>query len=335
MTDIDVTSPGTPPMRRVSAGVRGRLLAAAGVLILLLMVLGGAAFGGYRAGLDQLQAHWQATRTYEVEHQYALGVDDLRSGRFELAVARFEYVLQLDPGFRDAGQQLALAQAGLARTPTPQAHYTPTPAATAAAATPRPASDNEAAAIFAEAQQRFAASDWDGVIEALARLDSVDRDYQAVRADGMLYLALRNRGVARIQGDAIEAGIYDLDTAERFGPLDTEAYNLRNWARTYLAGLSYWGLDWPRTMDIFEELSLVAPYFRDTDKRLFTAVVTVGDQLAAAGDACAAAERYSRALLIRADDEVSTKLEAAQQACGTAPADEGTAPSSGEGSPNP
>jgi hypothetical protein len=335
MTDIHVTSPATRPMRRQNAGLR-RWLLAAGLLIFLLTVLGGAALGGYQAGLEQLQSNSQATRTYEVEHQYALGLDDLRNDRFELAVARFQYVLQLDPGFRDAGQQLALAQAGLARTPTAASQNTPTPAATAAAsATPRPTEANEAAAIFAEAQQRFAASDWDGVIEALARLDSVDRDYQAVRADGMLYLALRSRGVARIQGDAIEAGIYDLDTAERFGPLDTDAYNLRNWARTYLAGLSYWGLDWPRTMDIFEELSLVAPYFRDTDKRLFTAVVAVADQLATAGEACTAAERYSRALLIRADDAVSAKLAAAQQACGAAPADDGTAPPSDEGTHSP
>ena len=259
-----------------------------------------------------------------MEHQYALGLDDLQNGRFELAVARFEYVLQLDPSYRDAGAQLARARAGFEATPTPR----PTAVAdatTTLAPTAGPTASTEAARLFDEAKARLAAGDWDGVIEALTRLDAVDRDYEAVRADGMLYLALRNRGVARIQGDAMEAGIYDLDTAEAFGPLDNEAANLRAWARTYLAGRSYWDLDWPQTMRIFEELSLVAPYFRDTDRRLFTAVVMVGDQLAAAGDYCAAAERYARALLVRADEEVAGKLTTAEGNCAEPPpATEGT-----------
>jgi tetratricopeptide (TPR) repeat protein len=334
MTDIRVTTPTPAQGRREDLGARRWVLLGAALFLLLIIVLGGSAFGGYQVGMAQLAADSAATRSYEVEHQYALGLDDLNHGRFELAAARFEYVLQLDPNFRDAGDQLARAQAGLAITPTAR----PSPAATrAATATVGPTRVNRAAAIFEEAQARFADSDWDGVIEALAQLDSVDRNYEAVRADGMLFLALRNRGVERIQGDAIEAGIFDLDTAEHFGPLDTEAVNLRSWARTYLAGRSYWGLDWPRTMEIFEELSLVAPYFRDTDKRLFTAVVMVGDQLAAAGDYCTAAERYSRALLIRADEDVSAKLATAQENCASAPppSDEGATPPAADGTPSP
>lgn len=343
MTDIHVTAP-TPAKGRTLSPARKWGLAGAGLVALLMVVLTGAALGGYQAGVDQREAIWQATRAYEVEHQYALGLEDLQNGRFELAVARFEYVLQLDPNYRDTGQQLALAQSGFAATPTPGLQGTPTAAADPTTTpTPGPTASTEAARLFEQAQARFAASDWDGVIDLITRLDSVDRSFEAVRADGMLFLALRNRGVARIQGDAMEAGIFDLDNAEAFGPLDTEALNLRAWARTYLAGRSYWGLDWPRTMQIFEELSLVAPYFRDTDRRLFTAVVMVGDQLAAAGDYCTAAERFTRALLIRADEAVSAKLLTAQENCASppppteegAPADGTDAPPVEEGTPSP
>lgn len=320
MTDIHVTTPAPSAGRRRLPGRRWLALAL-GLALLLAVVLAGAAFGGYQAGLNQREASWQATRSFELEHQYTLGLADLQGGHYELAVARFEYVVGLDPNYRDAGQQLALAQAGLAAstvaseaTPTQPAEATATPART-----PRPTESGEAAALFAQAEQRLAASDWDGVIAALTALDAVDRDYQAVRADGMLFTALRHRGVARIQGDAMEAGIFDLDTAQAFGPLDTEALNLRAWARTYLAGRSYWGLDWKRAMDIFEELSLVAPYFRDTDRRLFTAVVMYADQLVAAGDYCGAAERYERALLVRADEAVSAKLTTAQENCAAPP----------------
>ena len=335
-TDLHVTSP-TPATGRRERQARRWGLVVLGLALLLAIVLAGAVVGGYQAGVAQREASWEATRAYEVEHQYALGLADLQSGHYELAAARFEYVLDLDPNYRDAGQQLALAQAGLAATPTPR----PTQAvAAAASATPTvaPTESGEAAALFAEAEAAFAESDWDGVIAALASLDSVDRDYEAVRADGMLFLALRNRGVTRIQGDAMEAGIFDLDTAEQFGPLDNEARNLRYWAETYLAGRSYWGLDWKRSMDIFEELSLVAPYFRDTDRRLFTAVVMYADQLAAAGDFCGAAERYERALLIRADESVSSRLVTAQEGCANPPApteEGGTAAPAQAGTPSP
>jgi tetratricopeptide (TPR) repeat protein len=335
MADIHATSPAPASGRRAFPLRKLGLLGLALVLLLIVM-LAGAAYAGYQAGQSQRETDWQATQAVEIEHQYDLGLADLAGGRYEVAVARFEYVLQLDPNHPEAGQKLAEAQASLAATATPR----PTAATAEVTATPAATEDQAAANIFAEAEARLAEQDWDGVIEALTRLHSVDIDYEAVRADGMLFLALRNRGVARIQGDAMEAGMFDLDQAEAFGPLDSEALNLRAWARMYLAGRSYWGLDWFRTMEIFEELSLVAPYFRDTDRRLFESVWRYADQLVVAGDYCGAAERYERALLVRADDSVSAKLTAAQEGCANPPPPElgaeGTAaPATAEGTPSP
>jgi hypothetical protein len=99
-------------------------------------------------------------------------------------------------------------------------------------------------------------------------------------------------------------------------------------------------------MDIFEELSLIAPYFRDTDRRLFEAVWRYADQLVAAGDYCGAAERYERALLLFADESVSAKLTTAQESCANPPppdetgdtgegAGDGTGTPSTEGTPSP
>ncbi len=313
MTDIHVTSPIPARARRLPARVWG--LAALGLVLLLLSVLSAAAYAGYQAGQQQRQTQWQATQVLELENQYALGLADLQAGRYEVAVARFEYVLQLDPNYRAASQKLAEAQLAFQATSTPR----PSAVAPTATATAAPTESLEAANIFNEAKSFFAASDWDGVIKALTRLHSVDPDYEAVHADGMLFRALRNRGVARINGDAMEAGMFDLDNAEAFGPLDTEALNVRAWARLYLAARSYWGLDWKRSMDILEELSLIAPYFRDTDRRLFEATVNYADQLVAASDFCGAADRYARALLLFADDTVSAKLTSAEGNCANPP----------------
>jgi tetratricopeptide (TPR) repeat protein len=302
-----------------------------GLVLILLVVLGAAAFGGYQAGVVQRQAQWQATQVLELENQYALGLADLQSGRYEVAVARFEYVLQLDPSYRDASARLAEAQAGAQLTPVaPASAAAPTAVVTP---TPAPTESQEAAEVFALANTSFSEEDWDGVISALTRLHSVDPDYEAVRADGMLFLALRNRGVARIMGDAMEAGIYDLQQAEAFGPLDMEALNVRAWARTYLAGRSFWGLDWQRSMEIFEELSLIAPYFRDTDRRLFESVWRYADQLVAAGDYCGAVERYERALLLFVDENVSAKLLTAQEGCANPPPPDPAGTPSGDVTP--
>ena len=321
------------PARARRSPPRRKVVAALGLGLLLIVVLAGAGLAGYQSGIDQRQTQAQAARVLELQNQYDLGLADLQAGRHEMAVIRFEYILRLDANYRDAGQKLAEARIAFQATATPRAStVVPTPTGAAVVT-----ESQEAANILIEAEALLAANDWGGAIEALTRLNSVDPDYEAVRADGMLFRALRNRGVERINGDAMEAGMFDLDNAEAFGPLDTEALNVRAWARLYLAARSYWGLDWKRSMDILEELSLIAPYFRDTDRRLFEATVNYAGQLVAASDYCGAADRYARALLLFSDDTVSASLAAAQADCASPPPPTEGAPGAppAEGTPTP
>ncbi len=311
MSNLEETSPA--PAR--AAPSLARRLAWLGLIfaLILLVVLAAAAYAGYQAGLSQRQIELRATQTAELGHQYDLGAADLAAGRYEVAVARFEYILLLDPAYRDASQKLAEARQAL------QATATPAPTATAPA-TPAPTKTHAAAEALAQAQALLNAGDWGGAIEAVALLHSIDPNYEKVKADGLLYLALRNRGVERIKGDGMEAGIFDLDQAEAFGPLDNEASDYRAWARLYLAAQSFWGVNWKQTMDILEQLYPIAPYFHDTASHLFEATVHYADELVAAGDFCAAAERYGAALSIAADEAVSSKLAAAQENCSATPA---------------
>jgi tetratricopeptide (TPR) repeat protein len=328
MSQIEDTSPA-PARGEVPLGRRLSLIGL-GTVLLLLIVLSGAAYAGYQAGLLQQQQQHRATQAADLQLQYDLGLGDLAAGRFEVAIARFEYIVQLDPQYRDANLKLAEARQALAATPTPRP--SPTPGATPTPG-PTPAASGEAQAIFDRAQDAYAVGDWDGVIHALGELHAVDPEFEAVRVDGMLYVALRNRGIASILGDAMEAGMFDLDQAAAFGPLDTEALNYRAWARLYLAAQSYWGLDWRQAMEILQQLYLIAPYFRDTNTRLYQATVNYAHQLAAAGEPCAAAQHFVAAQAIFADDAaVAEALAEAQAACAEAPDPE---PTSGEGTPDP
>ncbi len=298
----------------------GRRLSLIGLatVALLVLILAGAAYAGYQAGLTQRQAQFEATQAADLQLQYELGVADLAAGRNEVAIARFEYIVRLDPLYRDAGPKLAEARQAFSATPTatPQPLSTPSPTPTI---TPVLTSTT-AVEIFQLAQDAYAVGDWDGVISQLTHLRVVDPEYEAARANGMLYVALRNRGIARILGDELEGGMSDIDQAEAYGPLDTEALNHRAYARLYLAALSYWGLDWQQAMDILQQLYLIAPYFHDTSTRLYRATVNYADQLAAAADYCGAADLYLQAQALFADDaDVAAALAEAQAACAQTP----------------
>ena len=94
--------------------------------------------------------------------------------------------------------------------------------------------------LFDQANRYAAEANWDGLIDTLAALRKSDPGFQTARVDGLLFAALRYRGVDKILHANLEGGVYDLAQAERFGPIDIEALNVRQWARLYMFGLSFW-----------------------------------------------------------------------------------------------
>ena len=289
-----------PPEAHFPSPRRPALLIVVG-LLLLLGVVGLAGFAGYQAGLTERNSTEQATRAADLLMQYNLGLADMNSGHYDLAATRFEYILGVDPAYPGAAGQLARAQA--------QLHITPT-----APAVPTLSGDTPAA-ILAVAEQQAAAGNWDGVISQVALLHAADPAYEVVRADGLLFVALRNRGVARIQGDSMEEGIFDLTQAEAFGPLDSEAVNYRAWARLYLAAQSYWGVNWETAVQILQQLYVLAPNFHDTTQKLYQATLAYARQLNAAGDYCGAAAQFLSAQTVVADPAAAEAQATAQATC--------------------
>lgn len=289
-----------------------RLLSVLGVIfaVVLLTVLGGAGWAGYQSGLATRAEQIRVTQAVDLQTQFALGVDDLNNRSYQRAAARFEYILGLQPDYPGARERLAEAQAGLQVTPTP------------VPPTPIPVAGEDPADLLAAGERAAAAENWDGVLSHMTRLHALDPEYETIRAEALTFTALRGRGLARIQGDEMEAGIFDLDQAAAFRPLDQDARNYRAWARLYLAAKSYWGLDWARTAEILGQLVVLAPNFKDTSRLWYQATLNYADLLAAAGDACGAAENYAAAQQFIADDQVAALLAAAQTNCALTPAPE-------------
>jgi hypothetical protein len=245
--------------------------------------------------------------------QFQLGVRELEEGKFENARKRFEYVIQLMPTFPGAQEKLTevmFAQADVS-TPTP----IPSPTVTA---TPDTRGEED---LFNQVLTYLQNKDWNNVIVTLDSLRKLDIKYRAVDVDGYYYLALRNRGVQRIlQEGSLEPGIYDLALAERFGPLDDEAVSYRTWARSYIYGASFWGVDWERVVSLFAEIYPALPNMIDSSgmtaqERYRVGLIKWGDQLALQEDWCAAYEKYEMAFAFVVDESVAPTATAVYNAC--------------------
>jgi tetratricopeptide (TPR) repeat protein len=282
-------------------------------MVALLVIAGASAYGGYLSGINQ-RTSFEATQvSQEVARQFQLGLEDLDAGRYEVARQRFEYVIKLDPGYPGVTDQLAAVLLELNTTATPTT--VPTPTLT-------PTVDLRGAEeLFSQAQLFLADEKWTEAIETLLKLRKDEPSYQAVEVDSMLYVALRNRGVHRILNEAdLEGGTYDLALAERFGPLDVEARNMRSWADLYVTGASFWGLDWGQSVFFFGQLIPVAPNLRDSSnltatERYRVASIEYGDLLAEEGEWCLALEQYEAALNLGSDPEVEEAADSVAKEC--------------------
>lgn len=257
------------------------------VLALLLIVIG-ASLAGYSSGLSQrARAEAQAARE-RAGQQYELGLKDLDEGRYELAKQRFEYVISIDPSHPEIAEKLAEALLVLNQpTPVPTVEASPTPNLA-------PAEE-----MFSQAEAALATEDWSLAINTLLALRAKDAGYRSVDVDGMMYLALRNRGVNRIANEGtLEEGMYDLALAQTFGPLDRDARNWKDWAELYLKANSYMGVNWPQAVSYFAQVYLVAPYLRN-DAYIKYAISAQGyaDLLMDVDDPCAAVDYYEESLL--------------------------------------
>ncbi|MGA9532019.1 MAG: hypothetical protein WBR18_04835 [Anaerolineales bacterium] len=276
------------------------------VLIVLL-----AAGAGYFSGQRQ-RAQAQASQVEsQAKEQFDRGVQDLEEGNFELARQRFEYVAEIDPNYPGLAGKLAEVMLAV-NQPTPK----PTLEATA---TPNLAPVED---LFTQSQTALQAEEWSLAIDTLLILRSKDPGYRAVDVDGMMYIALRNRGVDRIANQGmLEEGMYDLARAQSFGPLDRDASNWRGWAELYLTANSYMGLNWAQAVSRFAQVYLVAPYLRnDAYIKYAVSAQNYAAQLVAAGDPCAAEDMYDESLLAWDNATMYPTATEARNKCRTATA---------------
>ena len=275
----------TQPNIRIKKAGRGKrfLFNALGVIVLLVV----AVFGGYRSAISARQAHQVSVRNEELSEQLTYALVDIQFKRYENAKQRLEWIIQRDPSFPDAQNQLTQVLV-LMNQPTPT--VTPSPV---------PTHDfSGAEEAYSRAQQLITAQDWPGAIGALDEMRKLDPTYNTSLVDGMYYFAFRNYGVKLISEGNLEGGIYQITLAERFGPLDRDSNGLREGARVYLIGASFWELDWPQALLYFDQARNWGNLWDGTmtaSERYRVASMRYGDQLVKSGDYCEAYQQYTNA----------------------------------------
>ncbi|MBN2385917.1 MAG: hypothetical protein JXB85_02780 [Anaerolineales bacterium] len=292
MKDTQPTTVGKPS----SSKGRVRLFAVLGLILILALGI----LGGYGSGVIQRLNYEKTVIAGQLDDQYRRGVEALESGYYERAQEHFNFVYANEPGYPGLQESMVELARRISISPTPTLTLTPT-------ITPTP-DLREVEAIFSSATQALNAGDWTGAIASLDSLRRRDPAYRAIEIDGMYYIALRNRGVANIlppscQDTNLEAGIYDLTLAERFGPLDSYADALRSNARRYLSAASYWELDWNSAQLLFGQVAASVPNMMDptcltAQERYRIASLEYAEQLSAAGQYCDSIAFYDQGLLI-------------------------------------
>ena len=115
--DVAVPTPDSEAPTRWQR-LRPILLWVTGFICLLTLSLGGAAY----SGLYQGERDRERQRQELAEQHYRAGLERLDAGEYELAIAEFEYVFQLDPDHPFAPQGIAevqIRQTRAAVRPTP------------------------------------------------------------------------------------------------------------------------------------------------------------------------------------------------------------------------
>jgi hypothetical protein len=273
----------TQPIKPVKKNSRWLSILIGILGFILLIGLGG--LSGYASGISDRKSAQNAVTSKQLSEQYSFALVDIEFKRYEAATQRLEYIIskQSDyPGAREKLTEVLVLSSVSIPTPTSAPTLTSTP------------DFSGAESAYQRAQQLIQAQDWGGALSALDSIRKLDPTYKTAQVDGMYYFALRNQGHYLItQQGNLEGGIYYITLAERFGPLDNTAVQLRAGARLYITGASFWELDWKQAYDYFSEVDGAMWDGTMTGlQRLQYSAMRYGDDLFVQEDYCAAYEQY-------------------------------------------
>lgn len=288
----------------------GPILIFLGILAAVVLVAG---LAGYFTGRQIKETRLQTTNHALAVEQFTQAVQDMQAGNFQRAIERLQYIPSLEPGYPGLAEKLQEALDGLNATATPVPTWTPIPSPTPDIA--------HADQLWLQVQEQFKNSDWAGMLTTLLTLKVDVPDYQPLRVDGMVFTALRNLGLDRIGKAEFAEGLYYLDLAQNYGPLDQKALDRATFAETFLenyqAAYYYQTKDLEKSMQYFGLVYSAAPNYRPNLARDYAETIKEDAQkMLDQGHYCQARDEFNQALDIQPDNaQILALRNQAEQEC--------------------
>lgn len=305
-----------------------------GIFLMLAIAIGGG-FLGYRTAINARMAEYSRKSKMAAAEQYQMALVDIEQGKYGNAKTRLEYVIDVDQNYPGAFDTLQIVQLALYPTASPTPLITATPA-------PTPTADTRGEEeMFRGIQQAMYSQNWEAAISQITALRDKNISYRGLEVDGMYYIALRNYGLQQINAGYLENGVYNITLAESFGPIDSNADNMRNAARAYLSGAGFWEINWLKALEYYSNAAQIFPNLMDratgltANQRFAEASFKVAEDYALHEDYCGAIPYYEQGLPISGYESVQLTATAVYLECyppapEVVPADDGA--SSGSGS---
>lgn len=262
------------------------LIAAVTLALLCLFVtsVGLAALAGWRDGSQIKLTRQAATLVVNLAEQATLSRDDCDQGRYELCMARCQYIATLQPAYPGMAACIANAQIVLSATPTPTTPPTSvpptlTPSPTFAAASDGSISREE---LLARGEEAVRNSDYESAMKWLEALRGLDVDFRRKDVEDMLvktYLALG--GQYKFEGRLSEMIIVIRKALKIRSLPDTDWEFTINAAELYLSAKGYLDAGNIEMADkTFSKLMDMAPAFMNTKELACQAFNAAGDSAA-------------------------------------------------------
>lgn len=285
-----------------------------GIFLMLALAIAGGVLG-YNTAISARQAEYSRRSMMAAAEQYQMAIADIENGNFANAKTRLDYVIEVDsayPGAMETYQQVILALYPTA-SPTPVMTSTPEPTPTA--------DTRGEEEMFQSIQQAMYSKNWETAINLITALRDKNINYRGLEVDGLYYIALRNYGMDQISAGYLENGVYNITLAESFGPIDAQADNLRNAARSYLSGAGFWEINWSKALEYYSNAAQVMPNMIDratmltANQRYAEASFHVADEYVAREDYCGAIPYYNQGLPIYAPENTQLTATAIYLEC--------------------
>lgn len=256
------------------------------ILVILFLLV-----RGFQDGRQQIEAQ----RRQQIAIHLQMAEDARAAGDPTGALDAYRKVLVLDPENVDAvdGIGRLLAAPALQNTPEPSTILAPTPDVVA---TPTPTSLNPLTSVWADAEALYNAGRWEDAIDRLRQVRATDANFEQDLVNEMLFTSYVSLATEKSNDGSLEEAVNLFDRALELRPNAVEIRSTRDVTAQYVDALTYWLADWPKVIDLLDDLYQRSPGYRDVRQRLQKAHLEYADSLARQSDWCTAAEQYTLAI---------------------------------------